>query len=295
MKSCPQCGTQYPDDTLQFCLQDGARLRGPLMADTPTVVLNETETVVARGGERFSVPIGGSQDTGWQNTEATRVATAMPPKKGSNAVLLAAAVVVVLLLALGGLGLGGLWLYTRRPETGPNGTTNVNIATNVYANLPVITNATPKANTSPTVAKTPAANANTLPPPPPDDSQVRGEVTQKLGEWKSSLESRDVNGYMGNYADTVDYYKKGSVNVGSVRADKMRAFQAYGSMQVNVSNVDVAHGANGDTATVTFDKEWHFSGRSQSSGKVRAQFNYRKINGRWLITGERDLKLYYKN
>ncbi len=60
MKKCPQCSRTYPDDTLAFCLEDGALLsasyspqatNAPTIAinadEVPTVVANEVPTVVA--------------------------------------------------------------------------------------------------------------------------------------------------------------------------------------------------------------------------------------------------------
>ena len=58
-------------------------------------------------------------------------------------------------------------------------------------------------------------------------------------------------------------------------------------MRVNISNETAAMGPDGNSASVTFDKEWHFTGRSRSEGKTRSQLDLIRINGIWLITGER--------
>lgn len=52
MKKCPNCSRTYPDDTLAFCLEDGALLSAsynPIETNTPTVAINagEVPTVVA--------------------------------------------------------------------------------------------------------------------------------------------------------------------------------------------------------------------------------------------------------
>ena len=47
MKPCPVCKTLYSDDTLRFCLQDGAPLGDAKAQEAPTVALNEVATVVA--------------------------------------------------------------------------------------------------------------------------------------------------------------------------------------------------------------------------------------------------------
>jgi hypothetical protein len=53
MKKCPQCSRTYSDDTLSFCLEDGALLSAtydPQETQTPTVAISagEVPTVVAR-------------------------------------------------------------------------------------------------------------------------------------------------------------------------------------------------------------------------------------------------------
>jgi hypothetical protein len=50
---------------------------------------------------------------------------------------------------------------------------------------------------------------------------------------------------------------------------------------------------------VTFDKEWEFSGIDKddkdvfNAGKVNQQIILSKINGKWKIVSEKDLKVYY--
>ena len=74
MKICPQCRTRYQDDTLSFCLDDGTPLVAGPQSDTPTVVLGETETYVARSGYQP------------QPSEVTRVQSFEPqqPQTGSK-------------------------------------------------------------------------------------------------------------------------------------------------------------------------------------------------------------------
>jgi hypothetical protein len=48
MKLCPVCQAQYQDDSLKFCLQDGAVLAQPL---------NEPETVIAKQQNGFNLPV----------------------------------------------------------------------------------------------------------------------------------------------------------------------------------------------------------------------------------------------
>ena len=146
------------------------------------------------------------------------------------------------------------------------------------------------------MATMPAANSNTAANSsvaPVDKEQVKRDVSQKVDSWKSAAESLNLNGYMSNYAGTVDYYNKKGASLSTVRADKQRAFSTYDSMKITLSNMNVTPDATGETATAVFDKEWVFSGAKYSAGKVQTQLKLKKISGQWLITGERDLKVYY--
>ena len=100
---------------------------------------------------------------------------------------------------------------------------------------------------------------------------------------------------MSKYANTVDYYRKRNASVGFVRSDKQRAFTMFDSISFTVSNMDILVDDSGDLASAAFDKEWVFQGTRRSTGKVRQQMQFRKINGQWLITAERDVKVYYTN
>lgn len=295
MKSCPKCGNRYSDDTLAYCLQDGTVLTSDAEAETPTVVLGETETVVSHSsGDRFQIPITDPGRQQYQQSQVTSFAPAQTNRGGSKVFWAVAATIMVMLVVFSVAGVA-IFMFVRngQPEPARNANTpadqsNNNVSTNY--NSPATTSATPIV--SPSTAKT-ATPMPPLPPPTDNDERSRGEVTQRIYGWKSMLESRDLNGYMDNYASTVDYYRRRNASIGEVRADKARAFSLYDSMRTDISNMTVSVSASGDTAVAAFDKEWNFRGRDMSSGKVRSQITLKKINGRWLITSERDLKVYY--
>src|SRR2546426_10257625 len=103
MKVCPVCKTQYTDDSLAFCLQDGSRLAAH--DDSPvTVALPESETVVRNKDRDTDV-------TSWRKSEVTRVAAPRPEKRGSRAPLVIGVVVVAVVVLFGIVGLVALLLY----------------------------------------------------------------------------------------------------------------------------------------------------------------------------------------
>jgi ketosteroid isomerase-like protein len=290
MKICPTCQTRYQDDTLSFCLDDGTPLVVGPQADTPTVVLGEPETFVARSGY-------GPHSA--QPSEVTRVQSfeqQQPPKSGSNTALVVTVTVLLMLLLFVAIGVGVLLYINSGGPTITNVNTNVaipppNLNSNFNSNLPV-TNTYAPPSPLPTVSMPSNTNTVERPPAVTDDGQSRSEISRLVNSWKSSLESRDLEGYMDNYASTLDYYTRSGMSRSAVRADKARAFNNYSSMRVNISNMSVTSDGPG-LATATFDKEWTFSGSSTSSGKVRSQLKFREIGGKWLIVSERDVRVYY--
>ena len=309
MKYCPNCQTRYTDDTLRFCLQDGA----PLVAETdgaapPTVQFGETETLVApRAVEplRFDLPeqTGASQSN---EPPFASPANAAPPKKSKVLPLVLLTAFITLLLL--GAGVAASWFYLKnnRADAGKNTAINVNAKTpetNVKSNangkhstaptdLPKnesVANLSNSANAGPAVNLTPVPNIDRE-----QIGQIKEEVAERVDGWRSLTESRDLNDYMSYYADTVDYYNKRGASAASIRADKQRAFGSFDAIEMSISNLTVTPDATGERATAVFDKEWVFDGEQKSSsGKVKSELQMRKINGEWLITSERDLKVYY--
>ncbi|MBS1794348.1 MAG: hypothetical protein JSS81_10870 [Acidobacteria bacterium] len=292
MKHCPTCYTQYTDDTLRFCLQDGTPLQPALGEPAPTVAYHEQETVVSnrRSDPIITPPV--TNPTNWQPAPISSNANYQTPEKRSGVPVAVFATAFILLLFFGAAG-AGLWLYYKGVTRDPNANLLLakkspdpdfsKTASNSASN-PTKTTATPSATT--------AANAAT--PTPVDAEQVKRDVAARVDSWKAAAESHDLDGYMSNYAETVDYYTKSRISRGSVRSDKQRAFDAYSSLRYTISNLSVTPDASGNNATAVFDKEWYFSGAKTSAGKVRSELRLTKVGGKWLIAGEKDLKLYYK-
>lgn len=291
MKHCPSCKTNYADDTLQFCLQDGTQLVD-LTADAaaaPTIAYSEQETVVRNKPPERVVPLGtpNFQVENWQTNPGGQTADYPTAPKRSNtlaAVLLTAA--VMLLLFITGVG---AWLYLRNGRE-----VAVKVNTDSPANRPSNVNSANNQNSN---ANSPTPSPTPVPKPTLDAKQLKAaaeDVKDVVDDWKSALENLDMETHLAQYADTVDYYKGGRVGIEKVRADKQRAFQMYDSIDVNIKNLKITPDDSGAKAVAVFDKEWTFEGEEKySAGKVQQQLTLDKINGRWLITGEKDLKVYY--
>lgn len=274
MKTCPACASRYSDDTLQFCLQDGSRLYSADEARAPTAVLNEVETAEARK------PLAPTTPASWQ----APVTQQSPPGPGPRRKIAIAIVLTALgmLLLLGGAVLG-VWLYSRQSQT------NVAVNTSPGPSPNARATATPRPSTP---APSPSATAQTK--PPANEAEIREDVLDRLETWASDTESGDIDACMSNYAATVDYYGRGPSSASYIRGDKQRAFSRFSSIELNISNISVTPGNDGETATAVFDKEWNFSGDGNSTGKVQQMLRLKRIRGEWLITAEKDLKNYNK-
>lgn len=293
MKHCPNCQTTYADDNLQFCLQDGTPLAdGSNRISSNNYETEESETLVLPKRVepiRFEPPSAyQTNQANWQPSQPVIVEQRETKKSNTPLIVGLSVLGTILLLGLGGLG---AWLYFSNKNTPvavsvnnspPNRPANANAATNQNANANLATPSPTAAPTAQPTLKPEAAKA------------ISDDVKDVVDEWKSSSENLDIETHLSYYADTIDYYRGGKVGIGLVRADKERAYSAYDSIDINIKNLKITPDASGEKAIVLFDKEWKFEGAEKfSSGEVQQQLMLSKINGRWLITGEKDLKVYY--
>jgi ketosteroid isomerase-like protein len=148
-----------------------------------------------------------------------------------------------------------------------------------------ITNTRP--SPSPSLAATPV---------PVDAAAVATQVTSALNGWAAATTARDIDRHMSYYAENLEtYYNAKGVSSARVRSDRERAFNIYSSMDVQLSNIRVTPDPSGQRATATFDKTWTFEGDKYSNGSVQQLVTLAKVGGRWRITGEKDLQVYYVN
>ncbi|HEY0427728.1 MAG TPA: hypothetical protein VGC76_08085 [Pyrinomonadaceae bacterium] len=280
MKHCPSCKTNYADDTLQFCLQDGTQLVELANSSMPTIAFNdaEAETVV-----RLKQTAQNRQQQTSPPASFVPQYAAPPPQKSSTA--LAVLLTAFVMLLLFGLGFGA-WLFLGNRK---------NVANIGNRDFPTATVSNANSNTKPTASPSSTisnSNANVKTPTPDIDAdEIESQVSGELNAWKASLESGNLDSVMGHYATTLDYYyRSGTTNSATVRANKKPAFDKYYEFHVSISGMRVTPDASGQKATAVFNKSWRFEGSGDRSvGTVRAQFQLTKIGSRWFITGEKDL------
>jgi hypothetical protein len=281
MKICPKCHSSYSDETLNFCLTDGV----PLVAATISGERisgqhswQEAETLHDSGfvlpspatGQHTTSPNSGAPTFA---SSASHVTTAgqiipPPPQKSSNRVLSA---IVGAFLALGLAG--GAFLYF--------GGNDKNSGTNSGGAIPAATVDVKKTSVALTAEQ---------------ENQIKKEITEMLETWRSTIEKHDIDTHIKSYVATLDnYYKETGVHREHVRADRLRAFERYPTINLQVDNIKITPHAT-DSATVVFDKTWTFKRPQRTStGSVQQEMELVKQDGRWLINGEKDSKVYYIN
>jgi len=250
----------------------------------PTAVLGEVETAEALG---HLAP--GPEPSAWRQGQNPYVTAPGSQKTRSNTAVAVVMTALGMLLLFGAAGIGA-WLYSRssQPDVYVSGDRDALPNTNTVAA------STPLPKTSPSPAKTPAPTPARDVETSPDNVQTRIEIQDRLDSWNKESESLDLDTYMTHYAPTVDYYNKTGASRADVRRDKQRAFSRYDSVSINLTNISITTATDGQTATALVDKEWDFQGNGSSSGKVQQMLRFAKIDGEWLITAEKDLKLFYK-
>src|SRR5436190_10623468 len=197
MKKCPQCGTQYSDVTLSFCLQDGTPLIVAPQTDTPTVVLGEEEAVAARR-DAVRIPVGDPQSDAWGQSQVTHVASPQSEKKGSKMALAIGLTVAGMLLLFGIIGIAAI-VFLRNAQHAT--LENVNIRPNTNIGVPNANFASPYTTLSPvpspaiTPINSPRPSPIATPPPPPTVLSSYPSTTRlkfSRGSYSTSF-SGDVN------------------------------------------------------------------------------------------------------
>lgn len=296
MKICPSCQTRYTDDTLQFCLQDGTPLDSPETPNSAQIfVSDEAETRIRSQQEPIHFDLRDSQTRTSRGTLPPQVVPFPAQTEESSSILIVLLTTLITILLFGG-GIAA-WFYLRngKNEIAQNTNPSIQNRRTVNANLDANTNAAifplPENSEKP---NSKSKEEPISPPPNFNPEKERENVKDTIDSWKSLTESRNIAGYMRSYADRVDYYRSSNVSRESVRQDKERAFADYDSIDIDIDNLQVTFGSDGTTAIAEFDKKWEFEGEEKySAGKVRQQLQLRKAGSRWLITGERDLRVYY--
>jgi hypothetical protein len=159
---------------------------------------------------------------------------------------------------------------------------------------------TPGTTLSPGGKSSPNANASPDLTPTPkvvDETAIRDQVATMLDGWVASARARDAAANISFYADTLNpYYNHANYPASKVHDERERVYQMYTTLDIELTELKVTPDPSGETATATFDKTWTFERPGKyTSGSVRSQVWLARRGGGWVITGEKDVKVYYLN
>jgi hypothetical protein len=125
--------------------------------------------------------------------------------------------------------------------------------------------------------------------------EVREQVLATLQQWTSTMLAEDIAGQAVCYASTVaPYLRSHAATREQIYLEKERVVRLYPhGLRYQLTNINF-ESTEANRAVVAFDKEWEFSGRGSFSGKERERLELRPASvGRWLITGEQEVQIYW--
>lgn len=268
MKVCPKCNSSYTDETLNFCLTDGVPLVAEEILDEYLSKHNSkswhtADTLVdarfASGGRPTSInPSSPTLELGSETANNLAV--------GQSKTTIYAILGIVLIAALGGF----VWWNSKNSSS---------------ANKSVLS---PETSSQPKHAVVPLT--------PEQEAQVKKELTDFMQNWARTNSEKNSDAHLGHYANVLEvYYGESGKDKNHVLADRLRAYQKYESIQMQVDNLKISPESM-ESATVVFDKSWTMrNDKKTSTGSVQQEVHVTKTGGKWLIDSEKDLKVYFIN
>jgi len=213
MKVCPKCNSSYSDETLNFCLTDGVPLVAEEILDeylskqSSSKSWHTAETLVDR---RFSMAdarptaVSASSPTfELGNTTAQNLAT-----RQSNKTLYALLGVALIVL------IGGIWWFSKSSNPA-----NKSVLSDETASVP---------------------KHAIVPISPEQDAQVKKELTDFMQSWARTNSEKNADAHLAHYANTLEvYYGESGKDTNHVLADRLRAYQRYDSIQMQVDNMKI--------------------------------------------------------
>lgn len=269
MKVCPKCNSSYSDESLNFCLTDGVPLVDEENLDEYLSKQNSNswhtaETLLdPRLSARDSRPTSVNPSSPTLELGSTTARNLKSPRNKFYAP------VIAILLGTIIVG-GGIWWFSKSSNS-----TNKSVLSDETASIP---------------------KHAIVPISPEQDAQVKRELTDFMQSWARTNEQKNSDAHLAHYANILEvYYSESNRDKNHVLADRLRAWQRYDSVQMQIDNLKITPESN-ESATIVFDKSWTMkNAQKTSTGSVQQEIHATKTGGKWLIDGEKDLKVYFIN
>ncbi len=119
-------------------------------------------------------------------------------------------------------------------------------------------------------------------------------ISDLLNQWVRAKIHKSAEEEVACYAPVVDtFYGQRGLNVTQLRRQEQNVFSRIGTVdKFDITNLKFDK-ISPDWAVVSFDKTWEFGGRSHYSGSARDELVLRPVRGRWKISSEREVKVYW--
>ena len=270
MKVCPKCNSTYSDETLNFCLTDGVPLVvEEVLEEYLSKQSNSWHTAETLLDPRFAA--SDSEHTTSPNSSSQTLSLRNQTSDSFNLKKSHKTLYTILGVLIGAIIIGGgFWWFSK--SSNPN-------------------NKTVSIDNSPSIPK-----HAIVPISPEQDAQVKKELTAFMQSWAKTNEQKDADAHIAHYANTLEvYYAESGKDKNHVLADRLRAYQKYDTIQLQVDNLKITPEST-ESATVVFDKSWTMKNAQKTSmGSVQQEVHVTKTNGKWLIDSEKDIKVYFIN
>ena len=124
-----------------------------------------------------------------------------------------------------------------------------------------------------------------------DNGKAVNQVRDAVSRWNAALEARNLEAHLSYYAPRLHtYFLKDDVDRNAARTEVATALSKYSKLKIRTSPLAISVDPSGNHAVVTFEKDWNFEGKQPSTGAAVERLWLDRLNGRWRITGVRDLK-----
>jgi hypothetical protein len=124
--------------------------------------------------------------------------------------------------------------------------------------------------------------------------EVEHHVWEVLEVWTSTALTNDLAGQVECYAPVVaPFFQRSRLTLQEVAAEKQKIMKNYPRLKkYAISNVNFEQ-VSSDMVAVSFDKSWEAHGNRVFAGSEKESLELRPLGGRWRITAEREIKIYW--
>lgn len=193
-------------------------------------------------------------------------------------------VIAIILVAVG--------VMLRSVLRNPSGTTSSNQSTPAQSQKTARNVLEPRSAQVPSTknSATDSQRSDSIHQTPKTMGNVKEEVQNVLRDWTASLKAHDLETYLSFFSDPIEtYHMQRGYGRDRLRAQMAIAFARYDNLDIELSNIQITPDRSGISAVCFFTKKWDFQGAKNYSGLVREKLWLSKVEGRWLITGIKDL------